>query len=76
MLKADPKPNTHVASPPDVDEYLGVFYRGKLSQYRDGEIKQVQTVLLNVTGSLMLDKDGGLILVPVVLETIRALLSS
>ena len=52
MLKADPKPNTPAASPPDVDEYLGVFYRGKLNHGQDGEMKQVQTALLNATGPL------------------------
>ena len=31
MLKADPKTNTPAASPPDVDEYLSVFYTEKLN---------------------------------------------
>ena len=84
MLKADPKPNTPAASPPDIDEYLGVFYRGKLIHGQDGEMKQVQTALLNATGPLCglwsqiheqgLDKDEGLIQVPVVLETIQCTL--
>ena len=51
MLKANPKPNTPAASPPDVDECLSVFYRGKLNHGQDGEMKQVQTALLNATGT-------------------------
>ena len=43
MLKAA-KPQTPVTSPPNVDEYLGVFWKLNLSQ--DGEWKQVQNVLL------------------------------
>ena len=78
MLKADPKPNTPAA---EVDEYLGVFYKGKLNHNQNGEMKQIQTALLNATGPLCglwsqihdqgLDKEGGLIQVPVVLETIQ-----
>ena len=36
MLKADPKPGTPVTSPPNVDEYLGVFWKGKLNLSQDG----------------------------------------
>ena len=50
MLKADPKPSTLVAAPPEVDEYLGVFYKSKLNLSQDGEMKQI---LLNATGRLV-----------------------
>ena len=36
MLKADSKPQTSVTSPPNVDEYLGVFWKGKLNLSQDG----------------------------------------
>ena len=49
MLKADPKPQTPVSSPP---EYLGVFWKGKLNLSQDGEWKQVQNALLCATGPL------------------------
>ena len=52
MLKADPKPGTPVTSPPNVDEYLGVFWKGKLNLSQDGEWKQVQNALLCSTGPL------------------------
>ena len=52
MLKADPKPQTPVTSPPNVDEYLGVFWKGKLNLSQDGEWKQVQNALLCATGPL------------------------
>ena len=64
-----------------MDEYLSVFYRGKLNHGQDGEMNQVQTALLNVTGPLCgfwsqiqeqgLDKGESLIEVPVILETIQ-----
>ena len=52
MLKADPKPQTPVISPPNVDEYLAVFWKGKLNLSQDGEWKQVQNALLCATGPL------------------------
>ena len=52
MLKADPKPQIPVTSPLNVDEYLGVFWKGKLNLSQDGEWKQVQNALLCAAGPL------------------------
>lgn len=39
MIKADPKPNTPVINPPKVDEYLVVFWKGKMNLAQHGELK-------------------------------------
>lgn len=81
MLKADPKPQTPVASPPNVDEYLGTFWKGKLNLSQDGEWKQVQHALLCATGPLCglwsqiheqgLDNENGPIPASAVLDMIQ-----
>ena len=49
ILKADPKPQIPETSPPYVDEYLGVIWKGKLNPSQDREWKRV---LLCATGPL------------------------
>ena len=81
MLKADPKPETSVTNPPEVDEYIRTFWKRKINLSQDGEMKQVQTALLNAIGPLCglwsqiqeqnLVKDEGLIQVSVVLDAIQ-----
>ena len=81
MLKADPKPQTPVTSPPNVAEYLGTLWKGKLNLSQDGEWKQVQNALLCATGPLSglwsqiheqgLDNESGTIPASEVLDMIQ-----
>jgi hypothetical protein len=81
MLKADPKPQIPVTSPPNVDEYLGVFWKGKLNLSQDGEWKQVQNALLYALCGLWsqineqrLDSEDGPIPASAVLDMIQCTL--
>ena len=81
MIKADPKPDCEAAVTPEVDEFLQTFWKGKVNNSQDGDLKQIQTALLNTTGPLCglwsqlleqgLGKESDLIQAPVVLDMIQ-----
>ena len=47
MLKADPKPDCDAMTTPEVDDFLQTFWKGKINNAQDGDLKQIQTALLN-----------------------------
>ena len=47
MLKADPKPDTEATTTPKVDDYLQTFWKGKINNAQDGDLKLIQTAVLN-----------------------------
>jgi len=81
MIKADPKPDCEAAFTPEVDEFLQTFWKGKINNSQDGDLKQIQTALLNATGPLCglwsqlldqgLGKESDLVQAPVVLDMIQ-----
>ena len=47
MLKADPKPDCEATTTPEVDDLLQTFWKGKIKNAQDGDLKQIQTAVLN-----------------------------
>ena len=48
MLKADPKPDCEAITTPKVDhDFLQTFWKGKINNAQDGELKLIQTAVLN-----------------------------
>ena len=48
MLKADPKPDCEATTTPKVDDdFLQTFWKGKINNTQDGELKLIQTAVLN-----------------------------
>ena len=64
-----------------MDEFLQTFWKGKVNNSQDGDLKQIQTALLNTTGPLCglwsqlleqgLRKESDLVQAPVVLDMIQ-----
>ena len=81
MLKADPKPDCEAATTPEVDEFLQTFWKGKINNSQDGDLKQIQTAMLNGAGPLGglwsqllaqgMDKESDLVPAPIVLDMIQ-----
>ena len=81
MIKADPRPDCEAASTPEVDEFIQTFWKGRINNNLDGDLKQIQTALLNATGPLTglwsqlleqgVQKESDLVQAPVVLDMIQ-----
>ena len=81
MLKVDPKPDCEATTTPEVDDFLQTFWKGKINNTQDGDLKQIQTALLNGAAPLCglwsqlidqgMEKESDLVPVPVVLDMIQ-----
>ena len=81
MFKADPNPECEAMTTPEVDDFLQTFWKGKINNTQDGDLKQIQTVLLNGAVPLCglcsqlidqgMEKESDLVPVPVVLDMIQ-----
>ena len=81
MLKADPKPDCEAMTTPEVDDFLQTFWKGKINNTQDGDLKQIQTALLNGAAPFCglwsqlidqgMEKESDLVPVPVVLDMIQ-----